>query len=495
MLRELNQRFSLWLRREDTRYELSLVVFTLFVRILTSKLPVGPDPNQKWGYARLLLSGGQLSAGEFNHHHARWGVNIPLLLTQAVFGQGAACQFIAPILFAVLLSLLLYHVGKRLGGPGAGIAAAVLTQLVPSYGSLFSVAQPNAFEAVYLIGSLYALSRSAEVRHGRWLWLACAAAFLAYLAKETSVFVLPGLAYYAWRSRGRLSDLATYCGAFVALFLVEVLAYRVTYGFSFGRASIIGKHHIGSGKLNVPLESFWVLFDRYFELEPVFDFLFYGALLSTLCIPLWFRYRRREAVPALLKGALAANWGFFFATTFALKSINPLLPAQPLLPRYLFAGVPFLALIVGWALSEWGGVLWRSLNTKVDARRLLVAVPLLAAVGVAAVYRLTWSATGIARTMRLEKAVQAAFRDGTPILMKERNPRIRNVERAIRLLYLTQSEAKRMRVVEGRTMRAVVDGTREEYKGPAAALAKRMPEWRKRSRPNRIDRRILLPSR
>jgi 4-amino-4-deoxy-L-arabinose transferase-like glycosyltransferase len=483
MIRLLTQRISAWFRREDTRYELSLIAFTLVVRIMTSAIQIGPDPNQKWGFARQVLAGRFPTAAGFNHHHARWGVNIPLIITQSFFGQEASSIAITPILFAIIQSILLYHIGKRLNGPAAGVIAAVLPHLVPSAGYMLSTVQTLAFERVYILVTLYALIRSADVRHSKWLALACVSGFFAYLAKETTVFVLPGLAYLAWISRGRLKDAIVFSASFVALFLTETLLYRLTFGFKLGRATIISAHHMGVPKLKIRM-TFWQLFDRYLHLEPVVNFLFYGALVASLVVPFWYRLRKREPVPMVLKGTLAATWSFFLGTTFALKSINPLLPAQPPLPRYLLPGVPLLALLVGWALVEWGAPLVRPLGRKLDLRRALVAVPLVAALGVLLVLRPAWSKTGIARTKKLESAVQQAFETGAPILIKERKSYLRNVERSIRFLYLTYPQARRMLVIEGPGgTRAVVDRTRPEFSASEPDLRKRVAEWKKKARP------------
>lgn len=479
MFRALTERLKVWLRREDSRYELSLVVFTLLVRIMTSAVQTGPDPNQKWGFVRQVLAGGFPSAAEYNHHHARWGVHLPQFVVQTLFGQHAVCAAIAPITFAVIQSLLLYKIGRRLNGPFAGVAAAVLTNLLPSSGYMLSVNHTMAFERVYLLATFYAILRSAEVRHSRWLAAACFGAFLSYLAKETTVFALPGLAYFTWISRRRFRDVLVFGGSFVTLFLTETLLYRLKFGFKLGRMTIIKRHHMGQAKLDVPLE-FWQLFERYTQLEPVLDFLFYGALVTSLCIPFWFKYKRREAVPTLLLGTLAATWAFYFLTTFALKSINPLTPAQPPLPRYLLPGVPFLALVVGWGLVEWGERLMRPLQSKVNTRHVLVAIPLVAALGVLLVRRPTWETTGIAQTMRIEAEVRAAFLEGDPILVRERKLPIRNLERAVRLLYLTHEQAKHVLVINGPSKtRAIVDRRRPEYKASPAQLSKLVPEWQK----------------
>ncbi len=219
-----------------------------------------------------MLAGGFPSSGEFNHHHARWGVQLPLFVVQTLFGSHAACVAIAPICFAIIQSLLLYHIGKRLNGTFAGVAAAVLINLLPSAGYMLSVTHTMVFERVYLLVSFYALIKSAEVRHSRWLALSCIAAFLAYLAKETTVFALPGIAYYAWISRHRLRDAIVFCSSFVVLFLTETLLYRLAFGFKLGRLTIIQRHHLHQPKLQVPMK-FWQLFERYTKLEPVFDFL------------------------------------------------------------------------------------------------------------------------------------------------------------------------------------------------------------------------------
>lgn len=483
MLRVLNQRLSAWLQRSDTRYELSLVAFTLVVRIVTSGMQTGPDPNQKWGFVRQMLAGGFPSAAEFNHHHARWGVHVALLIVQTLFGSHAACIAIAPISFAIIQSLLLYHIGKRLNGPVAGILAAVFTNLLPSSGSMLSTVQTLAFERVYLLLTFYALMRSADVRHSRWLALSCFSAFFAYLAKETTVFALPGIAYYAWISRQRFRDAVILAGSFVALFLTETLIYRIVFGFSQGRATIIRRHHMGVPKLSVPMK-FWQLFERYTRLEPVLDFLFYAALVASLCVPFWYRYKRREPVPSLLKGTLAATWAFYFLTTFALKSIDPLLPAQPPLARYLLPGVPFLALVVGWAAVEWGERFVQPLKAKLNPQAILVAIPLVAALGVVIIKHPKWSELGIAKTAKLEADVQKAFLNGDPVIVKEKKPPIRNFERSVRFLYLTYEQAQHMLVINGSPrVRAIVDRRRPEFKRPAAELSKLVSGWEKVAQP------------
>lgn len=471
---------------------LTLSLLTVVViRLFELRMPKNPDGFHKWDIVRDLLAGQVINAAHFDHHAARWGVNLPIAVAQALFGNAANVMYVPVLLFCVLQGLATYLLGVALGSRAIGVCAVVLFSVVPQMCYVGSELLPTIFESTYVVAACYALVRALDASGRRWLYVSLALTCGAYLAKETTVFFLPGMMLGFYLTRRKLAECAQYALGFVAFVGLETLIYRLVYGFRLGRLSIISGHHLINARLQRPIGSFWDLFERYLELSTGFRELFYLALLVSVTYVAWRRWgpvSSAESLPTRQTNALRHGpllivmlgcWSYFFFSTFALKSLHPPQLAQPANQRYLFSAIPLLALLVSACGVQLARVALRRWTKP--QRWSLAAGAGLALVGLSLLWRgQAWSKNPIVLTPRYEATLHDAFDRGIPIVA--RNDRA-NAATAVASVFLDRGRSKALHCEKFKAKnkvitRVCVNTRAEAYRGKSRkALRRQLTEW------------------
>jgi hypothetical protein len=477
-----SRRLVQWLGRPETQLLLLSLLFVLVVRLASLRMLSNPDANVKWGFVRDLLHGDPVKAGEFTHHSARWGINLPVIVVQAVFGDRAIVHYVPVLLFSLVQAAFTFEVGKIVAGRWAAVLAVILFSILPAMSYVGSQLMPTVFQSAYVLAALHALLKSRDSDRPRlWIALSCGWFCASYFAYESSVLFLPGLLLGLWALRRRLSDLAIYVGGFTACMALETLAYRLAFGFELGRVTIVKRHHLSHTKLRATVDSLGDLLGRYTELSFGFRELFYVALVVTLVSFALAVFGKRRLEPKLLAVVLTC-WGYFFCNTFALKSLSPPRLVQPLNERYLFAGAPLLALVVAWALvtlCNRSGIQWAlrwGAVPKAAALFLGVLVYLVPA---------RWKGLAehtLVRTDRYERLLQSAFEQGHPI--NSRDPK-HNAMIAVRTVFLSWDQVRASGCGEAASKRSycrvLINADHERYRGLSKSeRASKLKGFRKR---------------
>lgn len=455
-----------WARKvgPDTWLGVIVLAFSLLVRLGSLRPVNNPDAVYKWEAARALVAGTPLSAHEFDHHAARWGITLPTALLQVVFGDRAWVYFV-PILGAMtLLAFLTYRLGAAVGGRWAGALAVVLYTPLPALNYVGSQLMPEMIQSTFVMGCLLALVRLNGPGGERQPWIAGVWFFVAYLAKESVVLFLPGLLLASWLVRRRLWDTARFGATFASGVLLETALYGLTYGFPLGRLSVVLRHHLGNAKMRPPIESVSDLLVRYLDLQTGFRELFYGGLAASLALVLWPKARRRLDERRLF-AVLATCWGFFLCSTFAVKSLDPPRLVQPLNERYLFAGIPFLAVLVV-AICR---ALVPPLVRERFQSRTIASFAVACAVAGSGLWLLR-SPPGeehaIATMNRSQSELRSAFDRGVPIVNPERK---RHATGAVLGLFLSAEQSRHAKVLypkqSGKQARVIIDQRHRRYRG------------------------------
>ncbi len=171
------------------------------------QIEIGGDALKVWEFARQLAHGSGLPS-EFNHHIARFGMVVPVLVAQLVFGSDAWVYYAAPLAASVVLHLSVYGVARKISGRFGGILAVVLLlgfgeMVRPSSQILPELFGPAYVCAAYLAALFYT---DATGRRGQVFWLALTALLLfgAYGSKISYLYYAPGAALLVWRGRRAL---------------------------------------------------------------------------------------------------------------------------------------------------------------------------------------------------------------------------------------------------------------------------------------------------
>lgn len=404
-----------------------VLVFVLIVRVMYLTPLHNTDAIIKWLFVRRWLATGALPKAEyFSHHNARWAINLPIVVVQAIFGETTLSYYIPILAIGLLQAFFTFRIGLLLGGPAVATLATLAYTAMPVMGYLGGQLMPECFESAFVLGAFYSMLRAspryARADTRRLVWLGACVAFLvlAWLSRETVLFYLPGFLLATWCAHRSWRAPVTVGIGFALAVLFETLVYRVTYGFRMGRFSIVAQHHLSSHKLRGVIRSVGQLFERYADLPAGFGPLAWGALLATF---VWLWLNRRDLKAAFMEplGQLVVlSWAFLAANTFGVRSLDPPRLIQPPNGRYLVPIAPMLALVlfgVGAPLIAQGWARLRSAQ-RAMAVGLACSVALFASNAVGNLEN--W---GPRLMLQYEARIRSAFDRGVPIYLSSRHDR------------------------------------------------------------------------
>jgi hypothetical protein len=377
--------------KANSRTSLDFVFFLLLIALAVSTrtlytVPVELDGDeiQKWRFVGQLRAGIPVADLLVDHHTARWGVNLPTLAFTWLTGFNWFTYYLVVIcFFALLLAGAAVVIGKHSSSAKwSFVVFAALLFVDPMYMRSTSQLQPfvfvSAFVLLHMIFVIRAVGRPNQIN----FLLSALFIFLAYGAKETAIFFVPGtcvfvIAVLGWRKG---VEALAYIGAYgLLLIAVETATFTIIKGEFTTRFSLLSHHFAEENKWT--LKHFYELFQLWIGNPWYSTGLFIGAGVGS--IYLFWRYfiDRVNAVPIF---AALLFISFSILQTFVLKSIDPLVPASPPEGKYLADLTPFACMVIAFVLDD---VLSRV------APRWRKGLALLLAAGVAGVCLLSLSVT------------------------------------------------------------------------------------------------------
>jgi hypothetical protein len=342
------RRFSL--DRSDIWIPVGLVAFTLLVRLLTLRGPsLGGDAMHTWFMSRVLTEGLTAEPWVWDHHTARLGVLGVSVAVQTLFGSHSLLYYLPALLMSCLQVVLLWKLGERLGAKTATLVAVAGLVLSPGMVRTGADLLPEVFAGTYLLVGLVLLFDHMESEEpGVWRLVGASLAFFAaYMAKLPAALALPGILAAMWFAHRRVRDMWLLLFIFLALVGLETLLYAVFTDFAGGRLHVIASTHLTHPKLR-PI-SFWDLFLRFdaTRMSVNLRHIFLAALIVAVALG----FVRRAASRWTWTLALTIV-SFVLGTTFAVKSIDPIVPALPWVERYFNPILPLLWLFVCVGFQE-----------------------------------------------------------------------------------------------------------------------------------------------
>jgi len=362
---------------------LALVLFAVFFRLATlMMMNTGVDERDYWFSAKALSHG--LPYPELSHRTTRFAVILPVALAQLILGSHPNVYYVLPLLNSAAAAAIAFLIGSRLRGRLAGFLAGLGVTLFPYMARAGSQVRPETFSITYILLTLlffldYIDRKERELPPLIWtaVWL-----FIAYEAKITNLFFLPGLLLSVLLYKRKLSHAFLLGGILLALFLIETGAYAAFTEYKFGELEIITRSHTLSGEPLV-VGRFVDLFQRYSSSRLQFywqaPFLLFAAAAAF--------YLAKRTSPAISALAIA-GLSFFLCITFEVSSLKPIMPAEPFINRYFCSVLGPVFLVLGIAandlLRRFGG---RRLPDAILASpRVLVAILSLGAIGTLATF-------------------------------------------------------------------------------------------------------------
>jgi hypothetical protein len=339
------------LSRDDLLVIGALVVFTVLFKLLTVQMiHTSFDERDYWMSAKRLLLA--LPYSDISHRTIRWAIILPVYLFQLLFGTNPATYYITPVLFSVISVVMAYRIGLLLANRAAGFLASLYTVGFP-YMLVRAGTQvrPEIFSLAYVLLAAYFLI--VFLRQGgerlRPLVFSAIILFVAYLSKITNLYFFPGFALGAYLAKRRWRDLLLFSGILIALFLVETGVYNLALGTRFGHLSVILENHLSGSNRSLEAMSFFGLLERW----SFHSLRWYWQIAFISFVPAAVLVSARRRDPAVTSVVVMAV-GFFLGITFAVKSINPFVPAEPFNTRYFTAVLGPVMLIHGlWTAKVW----------------------------------------------------------------------------------------------------------------------------------------------
>ena len=185
-----------------------------------------------------------------DHWQARWPVNWSIATSVKLFGFTRVAVGL-PTIIASLASLwLMKWLGDRLFGPPAGLAAACILALIPTFTIQFMSPAADPLETAAILGGFALLL-------GRHAILAGLSFGIAVAVRETALTAMVPALILCWK---RPRDAATLLAGFAIVPLAEVLAYLAVtgdpfyrYGLSLGHTLIPTEQLAGGVGAGLPI--------------------------------------------------------------------------------------------------------------------------------------------------------------------------------------------------------------------------------------------------
>lgn len=310
--------------------------FILYKIISFRMFDIGGDAINYWFAAKHLYYG--LTYSELTHQTSRFGIVLPMYISQLIFGVHPAVTAILPNILLCIQMVLIYKIAVRLHSVQAGFISALLFLVCPYVIRWSGQILPPAFEGPALTMSFYFLLNYGENRKRPIMNLLLSALMLfwAYTVKETDIYFMPAFIIVMYMMKKNYKDILLYSSVLFILFLMECCLYYHYTGDLLGRLHSITGHHLDGEKL-VPV-SFLTLFRRYTGSELFWRIPFFIYLVFLVPV-----YKKGNVQT---RGLALSGIIFYTLIMFSVKSINPVIPALPFKEQYLMTGLSFMIPVI-----------------------------------------------------------------------------------------------------------------------------------------------------
>jgi len=339
-----------------------LIILTIFTRIVAIQIiETGGDAINYWFHAKKFLLG--LPYGNLSHQTTRFGMIIPIYLVQKLFSAHPLVYYTAPLLFSIFQTTLLYKIGIMIHSRRAAFLSCLLIIIFPTLIRTGTQILPGTFSPTYILLSIYLFLKYSRTENKKYLYLILSALslFIAYETKITNLFFMPGIALAIWIDSKKIKDVIIFGSILLSLFLIETFLYSHFAGFSLGRLEAIMNVHFQDTAHLVSM-SFPDLFQRYTSLGIYYKIPFILFAVSSIIL------LKNNKIKEIKYSILIAG-SFFFCITFAVKSINPIVPAEPFQQRYFCAALPIVMFIISYSCFELAEYISNKRGRKADIEK------------------------------------------------------------------------------------------------------------------------------
>ncbi len=322
---------------------LLLLLFIVIYKFFTFRMfDIGGDAINYWFAAKHIYF--NIPYIELDHQTARFGLIIPVWISQLFFGVHPAVSLIIPNLFFMIHIILIYKIGLYIKNQNVGFLAAVLYMLCPYIIRFGTQVVPEAVGGPLVTASFYLLLKYKDDNKKELFYLTLSAflLFWAYCAHELDIFFMPGFLLVILLFKKNMKHALLYSAVLFLLFLFETAVFYYFTGDIMARYHAITGHHFTLEKF-VPI-SFWQLFERYTKTQLWWRIPFYIYLI--LLFPIW------KKSDIKIKSVIIPGFVFFLCMLFAVKSIHPIVPALAYKEVHLLFALPFMLFVIAIFIDD-----------------------------------------------------------------------------------------------------------------------------------------------
>ncbi|MFW5807553.1 MAG: ArnT family glycosyltransferase [Spirochaetota bacterium] len=369
------------------------------------------DPVDYWRAARRFFCGnGNII---LHHRHVRFGIIVPVFFMQRIFSDHFLVYYATSLLVLMSEIWLVFLISRKLFDSHVAWFSSIIFLLFPMHyvhGYAYSTnLYPAPFSALYILASLYLICSYLDSRKTVLIIVSALLAFIAYETKVTNVYFYPAFAFILWKNK---RDLVLFFGVLFLLFAVETVLYASFTDYTLGRAGLLMNTHLSQEK-HVGIGSFLSLLNRFVDLKFPYLFILVPFLFSCA---LYIHAARARNTTIIFSFSVS----FLVCLTFAVKSIDPVIPVERFNDRVFNTVLPFLVIFTVKTVRD----ALASMKIVVTDRifRKIVIISQIALLVFSAVFAAVENRSHtLFRSFRYHALLNDALKSGTPVVALDRS--------------------------------------------------------------------------
>jgi len=151
---------------------------------------------------------------------------------------------------------------------------------------------------------------------------------------------------------------------------VETFLYRVLAGIPYGQLRVIVSHHLSDSNTALKAMSFWGLFARY---SPKYLPWYWGVFFLLFALAAVYALWRMKNAP--VRALILLSLSYLLGMSFEVKSLNPVIPAEPFIHRYFTPVLATACPVIGLAAAQLLGRLRSRLRERSSGWRWFLSAP------------------------------------------------------------------------------------------------------------------------
>ncbi|WP_319543674.1 hypothetical protein [uncultured Pseudodesulfovibrio sp.] len=331
-----------WVENNRPLILILLFLFSVTVRFVTAEyLDLGGDNATKWMEAHRLAEG--MGVSYWYNHSMRWAINLPLAGLIKLFGPHPTLVYVLPFSMASLASLCICLIGEKIHSLKLGIAASVLTTLLPLMTLTGSQLWPGVFELGWTSIMTWIVLVWIDKRAAWILIIAGVCFFLGWGARVTELYMYPGIILLIWLPTKDFKAVMLFTAVSAGLCFAEWGWFWWDSGNSMGRLGLLNATRGNHQDLPITFTKYLMQFTELKKLKGLLPVTILTLIAGT------FALREKDN---RVKGIAALYLGYMVLILYMISGISPLKIALPFGSRYWPEAAPYGLLLLLWYLFK-----------------------------------------------------------------------------------------------------------------------------------------------